>query len=278
MKFIAYLELMRLNSLYGALFGFFPCIFGFINSNQLHNQFFDSKYFSLFLVLTFLGRTFGCVVNDIVDSDLDSKVQRTQFRPLASGVISKLEAIQILGFLGFLMLIVLSYFNTRVIFVSLIYGILTFIYPFMKRITYMPQIFLGIVINCGALLVPLQIKGQISVNDFLIYLGCLCWTISYDTFYGFCDLEDDSKHQIKSLSRKLKSHLYVLYIINYAALVFLLCGKNRPNDLLTVISTILYIILVYWQVKFFDFKIKNDGMIRFKFNIFIGMLICLILS
>lgn len=154
-----------------------------------------------FSVGAFVMRGAGCVLNDIVDRDLDGAVERTRSRPLPSGQISLRAAIVLLLGLCAVGLCILASFNTTAILLGLASALPIAIYPFMKRITWWPQLFLGIAFNWGALLGWTALTGEIGLPAVLLYLGGIAWTIGYDTIYAHQDREDDALIGIRSTAR-----------------------------------------------------------------------------
>ena len=148
-----FIELTRLNKPIGFMLLFWPCSWGLAFAN---NDFQQNIIFYYYLLLFFLGsvlmRSAGCIVNDIVDKDLDKKVKRTKTRPLASGRISFSKSIWYVISLCLIAFIILVQFNSLTIFLGLGSMILAFSYPFMKRVTYWPQLFLGITFNWGIIM------------------------------------------------------------------------------------------------------------------------------
>ena len=136
-------------------------------------------------------RSAGCIVNDIADKNFDKKVERTKNRPIASGKVSvKLASVYALLLCGVAFLVLIN-FNNFTILMALISMPLAFTYPLMKRITYWPQLFLGITFNYGLILAWISISNEISIIPIIFYLGAIFWTLGYDTIYGFQDIKDD---------------------------------------------------------------------------------------
>ena len=152
-KFQIFIQLTRLNKPTGFLLLFWPCIWGltlgyyFNNETELY-----IKYIILFFLGSILMRSAGCIFNDIADKDFDKKVKRTRDRPIASGKISVLESFIYVAFLCLLAFIILIQFNNLTIILGMSSMILAFAYPFMKRITYWPQLFLGLNFNWGIIM------------------------------------------------------------------------------------------------------------------------------
>ena len=148
-----YLLLMRLNKPIGFMLLFWPCSWGFsiaLNKRPMDNEWF--LYLLFFFIGSILMRSAGCIYNDIVDRKIDQKVERTKSRPIASNKISLISAWILIIVLCSLSLTILLQFNLNAILFGLASGLLIICYPFMKRITYWPQLFLGVVFNWGIIL------------------------------------------------------------------------------------------------------------------------------
>ena len=161
-------------------------------------------------------RSAGCIVNDIVDKDLDQKVERTKKRPLASGEISIKKASSYVLILCSIAFLVLIQFNHKTILLGMSSMILAFSYPFMKRITYWPQLFLGLTFNWGIIMAWFAMDNQINYEIVALYLAAIFWTLGYDTIYGVQDMSDDEIIGIKSTAIKFKEfRFFVLFRFNF---------------------------------------------------------------
>jgi 4-hydroxybenzoate polyprenyltransferase len=194
-KVQSYIQLMRLNKPIGILLLLWPTL----SALWLASGGFPSlKLLFVFISGVVLLRTAGCIINDLADRDFDKQVQRTQTRPLATGAISVHEAmtlcvILLLAALGLALLL-----NRFTLFLASIGLILATIYPFLKRITHLPQVGLGFTFSWG---IPMAFAAQthtIPATAWLLYMIALLWTIAYDTIYAMTDREDDIKIGIKS--------------------------------------------------------------------------------
>ncbi len=173
------------------------------------------------LLLFFVGaiamRGAGCTYNDLVDQNIDNRVARTRSRPLPSGQVSRLQAKIFLIAQLLVGLLVLLQFPAYAIVVGLCSMLPVAIYPFMKRITNWPQLFLGLAFSWGALMGWVAVFEDLSVAPILLYAGCIFWTIGYDTIYAHQDKEDDALVGVKSTARlfgeNTKSAISVLYAI-----------------------------------------------------------------
>ena len=202
-KFQTFIQLTRLNKPIGFLLLFWPCVWGLTLGYYFNNEtILYLKYMILFFFGSVLMRSAGCIFNDIVDKDLDKKVERTKERPIASGKISVSEAFIYIVFLCLIAFLILLQFNLLTIILGMSSMILAFVYPFMKRITYWPQFFLGLTFNWGIIMGWTSITNSISIEPFILYISAIFWTLGYDTIYGLQDIYDDEIIGVKSTSIK----------------------------------------------------------------------------
>ena len=151
----------------------------------------------------FAMRSAGCVYNDIVDRDLDRQVERTRLRPLASGRVSLRSAWLLIGFLCLIGVLVLAQLDRLAASISLGSVLLVAAYPYMKRITWWPQAWLGLVFSWGALVGWPAVTGSFGWPPLLLWLGSVAWVVGYDTLYAIQDKEDDALVGVKSTARRL---------------------------------------------------------------------------
>ena len=272
-----FFELTRLKRPIGYMLLFWPCAWGltlaYDFSNSLNNYFF---YLSLFFLGSVLMRSAGCIVNDISDKEFDKKVERTKNRPIASKNVSIKLAIFYTVILCLLAFLVLINFNRLTIILALASMPLAFTYPLMKRLTYWPQLFLGITFNYGLILGWISVKNQIDIAPIIFYLGAIFWTLGYDTIYGFQDIKDDEIIGVKSTSIKFKRNpkkfLFICYSILFLSL--LLVGFNMQLNF--IFYSLVFLVgfqLLFYQIKLFDAKNSNLCLKIFKSNNLIGLLI-----
>ncbi len=160
----------------------------------------------LFAVGTVLMRAAGCAFNDFVDRDIDAKVERTRGRPIPSGQISPKQALAFVAgcsLISFLILIQLGWLTVALGVGSLL---LVAAYPFMKRITWWPQAWLGLTFNWGFLMGFATVTGTLTLPAVIFYVGLIFWTLGYDTIYALQDIEDDTIIGVKSSARALGKH------------------------------------------------------------------------
>ena len=272
-----FIELTRLKKPIGFMLLFWPCIWGLTIVYDFNSNLFNYFFFaSLFLAGSILMRSAGCIVNDIVDKNFDAKVERTKNRPIASGKISLKLAIFYSCVLCLLAFIVLINFNYFTIWMALISMPLAFIYPLMKRITYWPQLFLGITFNYGLILAWISISNQISIIIIIFYLGAIFWTLGYDTIYGFQDIKDDEIIGVKSTSIKFKNDpkkfLLICYTIFIISLLFVGVLMNfKIYFFVTLILPILQ--MIYFQIKTLNISSTSDCLNKFKSNNLLGLIV-----
>jgi 4-hydroxybenzoate polyprenyltransferase len=174
-----------------------------------------------FLIGAILMRAAGCAFNDIVDRDIDAKVARTASRPLACGQISVRAAIGFLALCSLVSLSVLLTLGPLAIGLGVASLALVAVYPFMKRITWWPQAWLGLTFNWGALMGYAAQSGRLSAAGLLLYAGGVFWTLGYDTIYAIQDLEDDALAGVKSSARRLGAGAPAGVLLFYAVSVAL---------------------------------------------------------
>ena len=273
-----FIELTRLNKPIGFMLLFWPCSWGLAYAYKA-NQNFDQ--FIFYLILFFLGsvlmRSAGCIFNDIVDKDFDKKVKRTKMRPIASGKISVQRSLLYVLILCLFAFIVLIQFNTLTILLGLSSMFLAFSYPFMKRITYWPQLFLGITFNWGIVMAWASLSGDISQEIIVFYISAIFWTLGYDTIYGAQDMSDDEIIGLKSTSIKFKKNIKmfvsVCYLLN-SLIIIMLFFKFFGSKLLIFFLGLYFISLIY-QIKTFDKRKPQSCLNAFKINNLSGLFLFL---
>jgi 4-hydroxybenzoate polyprenyltransferase len=215
-----YASLMRLDRPIGTWLLYWPCAWGVALAGV------EGRWdlFLWFLLGAFAMRSAGCVYNDIVDRDLDKAVERTRSRPLANGRTSVRSAWVLIAILSAIGLVVLLRLNVTAAIVALISIAPVAAYPFMKRITWWPQAWLGLVFSWGALVGWPAVTGTLGWPPFLLWLGSIAWVIGYDTLYAIQDIEDDALVGVKSSARRLGDKAPLGIAIFYSAAVLLWSG------------------------------------------------------
>ena len=196
LKIQYFFELIRFSNPTGFMLLMWPCWFALtlvpLNLNQLF------KWYVLFFIGAFLMRSAGCIINDLIDINIDRNILRTTNRPLPSNKITKKEAIIFLFLILFLSFLILLQFNLFSILVGIISLPLVILYPFMKRYTHWPQLVLGVVFSWGIIIVSFQFLNTFNLDFIILYLGCIFWTLAYDTIYAYQDRQEDIANGIKS--------------------------------------------------------------------------------
>jgi 4-hydroxybenzoate polyprenyltransferase len=272
-----FIELTRLKKPIGFMLLFWPCIWGltivYDFNGDLKKYFF---YSFLFLAGAILMRSAGCIVNDIVDKNFDKKVERTKNRPIASGKISvKLASIYAITLCAIAFLVLIN-FNNFTIMMAMLSMPLAFTYPLMKRITYWPQLFLGITFNYGLVLAWISISNEISIIPVIFYIGAIFWTLGYDTIYGFQDIKDDEIIGVKSTSIKFKNSPKKFLITTYFIFIIslILIGLLMNFKIFYFMFLIIPIFqLLKFQIKDLVIKDTGDCLRKFKSNNFLGLVV-----
>jgi len=275
-KLKIFVNLTRLNKPIGIMLLFWPCSWGLAYAYSLDqnlNQFL--YYFFLFFLGAVLMRSAGCIVNDIIDRDIDKKVQRTKNRPLANGLISVNLAIIYSCVICLAAFFILIQFNELTIYLGLASMILAFTYPFMKRITYWPQLFLGLTFNWGIIMAWVSITNNISIEIITLYFAAIFWTLGYDTIYGIQDIADDEIIGIKSTSVKFKKNIKlfvsICYLLSSVLIVSLFYNELGLNSLTLLV--IIFVLSLMYQIKKFKKNNPKECLKAFKLNNFSGLVL-----
>ncbi len=227
----------------------------------------------LMLVGAIAMRGAGCTLNDIVDANLDAKVARTRSRPIPAGQVTKRRAAAFLVLQLLVGVAIVATFNWLTIGLAAASLVLVAIYPFMKRITWWPQLFLGLAFSYGALLGWTSQMGSLSWPPVLMYLGSILWVIGYDTIYALQDIDDDALVGIKSTARLFGANVRPAVGVLYAGAVVLwtvavaMVGEIR----LFPLALILPVCILGWQVATLDVKDRANALALFKANHWAGL-------
>lgn len=277
-----FVSLLRLNKPIGIFLLFWPCAWSLTMTQWfVVNNYLFIKYLILFFIGSIIMRSAGCVYNDIVDKKIDFRVQRTKKRLIASGKISVTTAWISISFLIIPALIILFQFNNFSKILGLSSGLLIITYPFMKRITFWPQLFLGFTFNWGVLLGWSVFFENITLETIILYMTGVFWTLGYDTIYALQDKVDDLKIKVKSTAIKfghdLKNFLFFCYISSITLLVALgfLTGRSFIYFILIAIAALH---LAFQVIIIQKIKSSNKDKIQkvFNSNNSFGLLIFLI--
>jgi 4-hydroxybenzoate polyprenyltransferase len=268
-----YASLMRLDRPIGTWLLYWPCAWSVALAGV-------DKRWDLFLWLAlgaFAMRSGGCVYNDIVDRNLDIQVERTRLRPLASRRISVASAVGLIALLCLAGLVVLLQLKWVAALVALASLAPVAAYPFMKRITWWPQAWLGLVFSWGALVGWPAVRGSLDLPAILLWSGSIAWVIGYDTLYAIQDKEDDALVGVKSSARRLGEKAPLGVGLCYAA-ALLLWGaaiwQVRPDwvALLTLLPAALHLASQALRADPNDCELALE---LFRSNRTCGLLVCL---
>ena len=236
-----YVIITRLNRPIGIWLLFLPCLFAIFLASKTTalSTVVTNKFIFLFLFGSLSMRSAGCIINDFFDKKFDAKVERTKLRPLAAKTMSQSAALILLVILLIISASILFQFNNQAICAGLISLPLIICYPLMKRITYYPQLFLGITFNFGIIIASYAINNHLTSQALLLYLASIFWTLVYDTIYAYQDIEDDMKIGVKSTAIRFgKKPQTILYLFTIA--MFLL---------LTIVGTLAHLNIYYFLIS-----------------------------
>jgi len=248
-----YLRLARLDRPIGSWLLLIPCWWSLglaaIHAGQLVNIW----HVVLFFIGAFAMRGAGCTWNDIVDRDLDAMVERTRSRPIPSGQVSVPGAAGFLVAQALVGLVVLLQFNAYTIWTGIASLAVVVVYPFMKRITYWPQIVLGLAFSWGALMGWPATFGRLDWPALVLYAASIAWVISYDTIYAHQDREDDALIGIKSTAllfgENTRPMLAVFYTLAVALMAF--AGWGAGAGIVFSIGLVAFAAQLSWQISRF---------------------------
>lgn len=250
-----FLRLMRMDRPIGSWLLFWPCAFGLILGAVADARMLpDPIHVLLMGIGAVVMRSAGCTYNDIIDRDIDAQVARTRGRPIPSGAVSVKAAWLLAVMLSLAGFVILVTFNVLTILLGISSLLLVAIYPFMKRITWWPQAWLGLTFNWGAILGFTAETGELTLPALVLYAGCFFWTLGYDTIYAHQDKEDDALIGVKSSARRLnlltKPWLYGFF----SATIFLILISGLLVGLGTEFSIALLVtgIHMFWQLHALD--------------------------
>ena len=229
----------------------------------------------LFFVGAFAMRGAGCTWNDIVDRDLDASVERTRSRPIPSGQVSVAQAAVFLVLQSLLGFTVLISFNAFTVGLGIASLAIVALYPFMKRITYWPQIVLGLAFSWGALIGWAAAFGRLDLPPLLLYAGSIAWVIGYDTIYAHQDREDDALIGIKSTAllfgERTKSMLASFYAL--AVILLAAAGVAAGAGLVFALGLVAFAAHLAWQIVRLDIADPDHCLAVFKSNRDAGLIL-----
>jgi 4-hydroxybenzoate polyprenyltransferase len=239
------------------------------------------RHLVLFFIGAFAMRGAGCTWNDIVDRDLDARVERTRSRPIPSGQVSVAQAAAFLVIQALIGLIVLIQFNGFAIATGIASLAIVAVYPFMKRVTYWPQIVLGLAFSWGALMGWAAAFGRLDPPAFILYAGAIAWVIGYDTIYAHQDREDDALIGIKSTALLFGNRTRPILAAFFGAAVVLLAAAAYLVGAGPIfwLGLAAFAAHLAWQIRRLDIRDPDLCLALFKSNrdagliLFVGLLL-----
>lgn len=201
-----------------------------------------------------LMRSAGCVINDYADRNFDGHVERTKARPLAAGLVSSGEALQLFVLLLGCSATLLLFLNPATQLLSVVAVLLATLYPFMKRFTYLPQFVLGAAYSWGIPMAAMAVTGSVPLWVWALYLANLAWTVAYDTFYAMVDREDDRTIGVKSTALLFGRYCHPVIAALQLVFLSLMAWVGHQNSLGVFFYAALLLVLLsfihqHWQAK-----------------------------
>ena len=270
-----YLRLARLDRPIGSWLLLIPCWWSVGLAGMRAEQFPSLWHIVLFFIGSFAMRGAGCTWNDLVDRNLDGLVERTRLRPIPSGQVTVAEATVFMGLQALIGLLVLLQFNRYTVITGLASFSVIVIYPFMKRVTYWPQIVLGLAFSWGALMGWPAAFGRLDWPAIVLYAGSICWVIGYDTIYAHQDRDDDLLIGIKSTALLFREKTRPMLAGFYAGAVVLIgiAGLLAGGQLIFLLGLIAFAAQLAWQVLRLDINDSAHCLKLFKSNRDAGLIL-----
>jgi 4-hydroxybenzoate polyprenyltransferase len=262
-----YLRLARLDRPIGSWLLLIPCWWSSgLAAIAAHERGPRLSHLVLFFVGAFAMRGAGCTWNDIVDRDLDRRVERTRSRPIPSGQVSVAQAAAFLVAQALVGLFVLMQFNAFAIAIGIASLAIVAVYPFMKRVTYWPQIVLGLAFSWGALMGWATVFASLDIRPLVLYAGSIAWVIGYDTIYAHQDREDDALIGIKSTALLFGDRTKPMLAIFYGLAVSLigLTGALAGAGALFWLGLAAFAAHLAWQIVRLDIRDPDVCLAVFK--------------
>jgi 4-hydroxybenzoate polyprenyltransferase len=270
-----YLRLARFDRPIGSWLLLMPCWWS-VGLTGMRTEHFPSLWhIVLFFIGAFAMRGAGCTWNDLVDRNLDGLVERTRSRPIPSGQVTVAQATAFMLLQALVGLLVLLQFNRFTVLTGLCSLLVVAIYPFMKRITYWPQIVLGLAFSYGALMGWPAAFGRLDWPAIVLYAGAISWVIGYDTIYAHQDREDDLLIGIKSTALLFGQNTRPMLASFYAGAVVLIgaAGLMAGGELIFVLGLIAFAVHLAWQVMRLDINDSAHCLVLFKSNRDAGLIL-----
>jgi 4-hydroxybenzoate polyprenyltransferase len=264
-KISAVSDLIRLTRQYGTILVLCPTLWSlYMASDGLPSP----KLLAIFIAGTFLMRSAGCVVNDIADRDFDRYVERTKRRPIADGRLGRKEAILVFVLFCLAAFSLVLFLNRVTIILAFVGLFLAVIYPFIKRISHFPQVFLGIAFGWGAIMAWSAVRNSIGAEAILIFVATIFWSTAYDTVYAMMDIDDDRKIGVKSTAIFFGRHIYKVIVILQTCFVAFLALAGLAGGL--GFPFYLTLSVVFFILSYMVFRLKQSPTREVAFSVFVA--------
>ncbi len=226
------------------------------------------KILGIFILGTFLMRSAGCAINDIADRNFDKFVERTKTRPLADGRLNLKEAVITFIVLSSLAFALVLFLNPLTIALSVIGISLAAVYPFVKRVSHLPQVFLGIAFGWGAIMAWAAVNNTIGLPAILIFTANIFWSTAYDTIYALMDKEDDIKIGVKSTAILLGRHVYKTLYLLYGIVIIILAAVGFISKMGSIYFAALFLSFIIFE--YLSFTLKRSPTRETAFRVFVA--------
>ena len=264
-----YIRLVRADKPIGALLLLWPMLWAlwFVSTGRP-----DGAVLVVFLIGTFLMRSAGCAINDYADREIDGSVKRTRTRPIVTGDVSPREALLVAAFLALLSFLLVLTMNNLTIMLSFVGAGLAAAYPFTKRITYWPQLVLGLAFGWAVPMVCAAQTGHIGITGWLIYLAAILWAFAYDTIYAMVDRDDDLQLGVKSTAIRLGNYDVTAVAVAQALvlLIVLLVGMSLIPGVFFIIGLAAGASIALWQLHLIRNREREKCFKAFLANNYMG--------
>lgn len=268
-RFVQYTRLVRADKPIGALLLMWPMLWAlwFVSSGQP-----DPLVLAVFVVGTFLMRSAGCAINDFADRRIDGSVKRTSQRPIVTGAVTPREALLVAAALALLSFVLVLSMNWLTVLLSFVGLALAAAYPFTKRITYWPQLVLGLAFGWAVPMVCAAQTGAIGWIGWLIYVAAIIWAFAYDTIYAMVDRDDDIVLGVKSTAIRLGQYDVAAVALAHATvllIVFAVGWSMRPGWFF-IIGMAAATLVALWQIKLISNRDRDRCFRAFLANNYMG--------
>ena len=271
-KLSAFINLTRINKPIGIFLLLWPTLTAlFLASDGFPN----THILLIFILGTIIMRSAGCIINDLIDSNIDPLVKRTRNRPIAAGIIRPKEAIIVLLLLlicAIFLVMQLNIFSFGIAFLALLFSLT---YPFTKRFFVMPQVYLGITFGFGILMAFSAIQDTLPLEAIILFIANVFWAVSYDSHYAIMDMEDDKKININSTAlffgNKIMIMITLSYFFMFINLIFIGILKEF-NLIFFLMLAIALVIAIYgcFESRYMDSQKNFEAFLR---NNYVGIFV-----